>query len=155
MLPLNSLRNGQACFWDHIAFLLFLFGEPLVFLWGTLGSVAAQVGPPGPALGHPRSGLELLWGCLGIILGRIREKMSAVTPIASRWLSSTAPAHKIDPLEFARRSRRSRRSRQSRGNGPRTVNQDLPSTRAGDQDDVSLTNSLKLCSLGFICSIPS
>ena len=45
-----------------------------------------------------------------------------------------------DPLEFARRSRRSSRSRR---NSPRTTVQDLPSTRAGDQDDVSFTNSLK------------
>ena len=44
---------------------------------------------------------------------------------------------KIDPLELASGSSR------SRGHGSQTTVQTPPSTRAGDQDDVSFTNSLK------------
>ena len=36
------------------------------------------------------------------------------------------------------------------GNGPRTTVQDLPSTRAGGQDEVSFTNSLKLDFPGWL-----
>ena len=80
---------------------LSLFGEPLAplkkRLWCTLGNLGAHFGPPGAALGRPGCALKLLWECLGTILALIGEKVSAGTPIASRWLSSTAPAHKNKP----------------------------------------------------------
>ena len=77
-----------------------LSGPHCVPFVGTLGSLGAHFGPPGAASGRPGSALELLWGCLGTILGLIGKKMlkvSAGSPIASRWLSTTAPAHKNRP----------------------------------------------------------
>ena len=80
------------------------------------------------------------------------------TPNSSFWTRKTSNSMKITELgnsEFGRRgpelgrrgpelSRRGpelgRRGRQS---GGRWCSSDLPSTRAGSQDDVSLTNSLK------------
>ena len=77
---------------------------PFVPLWGTFGVSLGHLGQSWgalwatwAALGRPGGALELLWGCLGTILGLIGKKVSAGTPIASRWLSSTAPAHKNRP----------------------------------------------------------
>ena len=66
------------------------------------------------------------------------------------WLSSNAPAHKIKPpgilpsLPVATRGYPSLPAA-TPGNGVRNCCSDPTSTRAGGQDDVSYTNSLKLC----------
>ena len=66
------------------------------------------------------------------------------TPNSSFWTRKTSNSMKIMELgnsEFGRRGPEfGRRGRQS---GGRWCSSDLPSTRAGSQDDVSLTNSLK------------
>ena len=130
---------------DRIAFVLCRIGETSASLWGTSGSVEAHFGPPGASLGHPGRALELLWGCLGIILCLIEKKCPPGHPSQADGSQVPRLRTKIDQLELACRSRRSCRSCRFRRNGPRTAVQDLPSTRARDQDDVSFTNSLKLC----------
>ena len=106
--------------------------------WGTLANL-------GTHFGHLRlhwGVLELPWGCFGDDFGLFwassEKKLSVGTPPQADGSQVPRLRTKTDPLEFACRSRG------SRGNGPRTTVQDLPSTRAGDQDDVSFTNSLKL-----------
>ena len=105
------------------------FGEFLVSLWGTLGSLGTHFGPPGAALGRPGSTLELLWDNSG---PHWEKKCHAGHPLRAEASQVPCLRAKTSLLEFARRSWRSWR------NGPGTTVQDLPSTRAGDQDDVSL-----------------
>ena len=120
-------------------------GLPLVIPWGLFGSL----GPPFRSLWVSLDALWLrfgrLWGARGIpwgALGRPWDPLGDLGVFGSLWEpppqadGSQVPRlrTKTSLLELARRSRR---------NGPRTTVQDLPSTRAGDQDDVSFTNSLK------------
>ena len=116
-----------------------LFGAPWAILGRTLGHLGLHWG----VLGVP-------WNCFGDALGlfwaSLEKKCPRKPPSQADGSQMPRLGTKTDPLEFARRSRGSRRSR---GNGPQTTVQDLPSTRAGDQDDVSFTNSLEL-SLGLI-----
>ena len=109
--------------------------------WGTLANL-------GTHFGHLRlhwGVLELPWGCFGDDFGLFwassEKKLSVGTPPQADGSQVPRLRTKIDSLELADRSRRSRRSRR---NGPRTTVQTLRSTRAGGQDDVSFTNSLKL-----------
>ena len=112
---------------------------PCVSLWGTY---AVSLGHLGRSWGY----IGVSWECLGTALGmpwdfsgpHWKKSVRGNPHRKPMALKYRACAQKIDPLEFACRSRRSRR------NGPQTTVQDLPSTRAGDQDDVSFTNSLKL-----------
>ena len=83
-------------------------------------------------------------GSLGAHFGTIRIALEFLRPpeTPSQADGSQVPRlrTKIDPLAFAYGSRR---------NGPRTTVQTLRSTRAGGQDDVSFTNSLKLHDVYF------
>ena len=114
-------------------------------LWRLIGELWAILGRTLGHLGLHWGVLELPWDCVGDDFGLIWASSEKKCPPGhpSQADGSQVPRlrTKIDPLEFARRFRRSRRSRR---NGPRSTVQDLPSTRAGDQDDVSFTNSLKL-----------
>ena len=125
--PLNSLWSARACFGDCIALLLSPFWEPLGPLWVTLGSFGTHFGTPGDALGS-------LGGAVGASWGSIGHLVPQETPSQTEGSQVPRLRTKTSLLEFARWSRGSRRSRR---NGPRTTVQDLPSTRAGDQDDVS------------------
>ena len=111
---------------------------PFVSLWGTFGVSLGHLGLHWGVLGVP-------WNCFRDALGQFWDSLEKKCPPGhpSQADGSQVPRlrTKTDPLEFACRSRGSRRSR---GNGPQTTVQDLPSTRAGDQDDVSFTNSLKI-----------
>ena len=124
-------------------------GLPLVIPWGLFGSL----GPPFRSLWVSLDALWLpfgrLWGARGIpwgALGRPWDPLGDLGVFGSLWEpppqadGSQVPRlrTKTSLLEFARRSRRFRR------NGPRTTVQAPRSTRAGDQDDVSFTNSLKI-----------
>ena len=113
-----------------------LFGAPWAVLGRTLGHLGLHWGILGAA-----------WNCFGDALGLFWASFEKKCPLGhpSQANGSQVPRlrTKIDPLELACRSRRSCRFRR---NGPRTAVQDLPSTRAGDQDDVSFTNSLNLFS---------
>ena len=71
-------------------------GAPL----GCLGAhFGAFIGMSRGCLGSTSAHLGSMLACLGIILilGHIGTLVSAGTPMASRWLSSTAPAHKTKP----------------------------------------------------------
>ena len=111
-----------------------LFGAPWAVLGCTLGHLGLHWGVR-----------EAPWNCFGDALGLFCASLRKNCPPGhpSQADGSQVPRlrTKIDQMELARRSCRSRRFRR---NGPRTAVQDLPSTRAGDQDDVSFTNSLKL-----------
>ena len=72
-------------------------GAPLGRLGAHFGAPGAALGCLGDALGPLRDTLGSMLACLGIILGHSGILVSAGTPIASRWLSSTAPAHKNKP----------------------------------------------------------
>ena len=126
--PLNSLWSARACFGDCIALLLSLFWEPSWPLWNTLGSLGAHFGTPGSPLRHLRgvSGQHWRFCVHRRPLRKPRAlKYRACAQKLTRW-----NLHPDEP-RFV-------------GNGPRTTIQDIPSTRAGDQDDMSFTNSLKL-----------
>ena len=99
-------------------------------------------------LGTFMASLEYLgqsWGTLWDTWVSIRTALEILSPPETppQADGSQVPRlrTKTDPLEFTLRSRRSRRFRR---NGPQTTVQGPRSTRAGDQDDVSFTNSLKL-----------
>ena len=117
---------------------------PLVSLWGTFG---VSLGHPGRPLGHLGLHWSLLaapWNCFGDALGlfctSLRKKCPPGHPSQADGSQVPRLRTKTDPLVHASRFRRFRRSR---GNSPRTGVEDLLSTRAGDQDDVSFTNSFK------------
>ena len=138
---LNSICTAQACFGDCVALPWSLFGGPLASHWGTLANL-------GTHFGHLRlhwGVLQLPWGCFGDDFGLFwassEKELSVGTPPQADGSQVPRLRTKIDSLELADGSRRSRRSRR---NGPRTTVQTLRSTRAGGQDDVSFTNSLKL-----------
>ena len=130
----TTLRSFCFSLWN----LWCLFGAP----WAVLGRTLEHLGLHWGTLGAA-------WNCFGYALGLFWATFEKKCPLGhpSQADGSQVPRlrTKIAPLELARRSCRSRRSRRFRRNGPRTPAQDLPSTRAGDQDDVSFTNSLKLC----------
>ena len=148
----------------YIGFLRSRFETPRRSLRPALlfGSLWGAIGLPGGALGHTLGHLGLHWGVLGMPWdhfgtpwARCWHVWGSFWDILELWCPQEPPPQadgsqvprlrtKTSLLEFARRSNRSRRSRRFRRNGPRTTVQDLPSTRAGDQDDVSFTNSLKL-----------
>ena len=135
--------------WGALGLLLSLLGAPFGLLWNALGR-------HWDALGHTLGHLGLHWGVLGMPWdhfgtpwARCWDASGSFWAILDIWCPQEPPPQadgsqvprlrtKTSLLEFARRSYGSRR------NGPRTTVQDLPSTRAGDQDDVSFTNSLKL-----------
>ena len=133
--PLNSLWSARACFGDCIALLLSLFGN----LCGLFGA-------PWAVLRHTLGHLGLHWDVLGASRDSIGDFASTGDSFASRGPSSTifstAPAHKTKPDGICIQMCPDEPMWQR--NGPRTANQDLPSTRAGDQDDMSFTSSLKL-----------
>ena len=112
-------------------------GAPLGRLGAHFGAPGTALGCLGDALGPLRDTLGSTLACQGIILGHFGTLVSAGTPSQADGSQVPRLRTKTSLLEFARRSRRSRRT------GPQTTVQDLPSTRAGDQDDVSFTNSLK------------
>ena len=119
-------------------FLLGHFGKTWSALWAAWDRIGASWERLGIALGMPwdYSGplpWEQFWGCLG-------QTVFAGTPTASRWLSSTAPAHKNKPAGSMDDGGPSVPSVMVSG----TTLQTLPSTRAGDEDDASFINSLKL-----------
>ena len=77
---------------------------PFVSLWGTFGVSLGHLGQSWGALWATWGCIGASWECLGIALGMPWdysephwEKMCTGTPTASRWLSSTAPAHKNRP----------------------------------------------------------
>ena len=133
-MPRHALGTALRPFCLSLGNLWRLFGAP----WAVLGRTLGHLGLHWGVLGVP-------WNCFGDALGLFWASLKKKRPPGhpSQADGSQVPRlrTKTDPLEFACRSRRSRRSRR---NGPRTRVQDLPSTRAGDQDDVSFTNSLKL-----------
>ena len=122
-LPGGALRHAL----EHLG----LHWDVLRMLWGVFGT---RFGTPWAPLGGLGDAWGPFWATLEILCPR-------ETPSQADGSQVLRLRTKTDPLGFARRSRRSRRSR---GNGPQTTVQDLPSTRAGDQDDVSFTNFLKL-----------
>ena len=75
---------------------------------------------------------------MGPLLAELEIWASEGDPTAGQWLSSTAPAHKIKPPGILPRLPAA-----TRGSGVRNRYSDPTSTRAGGQDDVSYTNSLK------------
>ena len=101
-------------------------------LWGLHGAHLVFL------LGHTLGHLGMHWGVLRVQWGPLRAALDIWCPreTPSQAEGSQVPRlrTKTSLLELARWSRRSQRSRQ---NSPRTTVQDLPSTRAGDQDDVS------------------
>ena len=128
------------------------------FSLGSLGLSLGRLGRHWDALGHTLVHLGLHWGVLGMpwdhfgTWTRCCHVWGSFWDILELWCPQEPPSQtdgsqvprlrtKTSFLEFARRFRWSSRSWR---NGPRTTVQDLPSTRAGDQDDVSFTNSLKL-----------
>ena len=133
-------------------------GPALCSFCFSLGSLGLSLGRHWDALGH--TGLH--WGVLGMPWdhfgtpwARCWHVWGSFWDILELWCPQEPPSQadgsqvprlrtKTSLLELACRSCQSRRSRRSRRNGPRTTVQDLPSTRAGDQDDVSFTTSLKL-----------
>ena len=121
---------------------------PFVSLWGTFGVSLGHLGQSWGALWVHWGVLGAPCNCFGDALGlfwaSLEKKCPPGHPSQADGFQVPRLRTKTDPLEFARRSRRSRR------NGPQTTVQDLPSTRAGDQDDVSFTNSLKL----FVAKLP-
>jgi len=122
-------------------------------------SLSGALGRQWDALGHTLGHLGLHWGVLGMPWdhfgtpwARCWHVWGSFWDILELWSPQEPPSQadgsqvprlrtKTSLLEFARRSSRSRRCRR---NGPRTTVQVRRSTRAGDQDDVSFTNSLKL-----------
>ena len=128
-------------------------------LWEALGSPGDALGRHWDALGHTLGHLGLHWGFLGMPWdhfgtpwARCWHVWGSFWDILVLWCPQEPPSQadgsqvprlrtKTSLLEFARRSNRSRRFRR---NGPQTTVQTLRSTRAGGQDDVSFTNSLKL-----------
>ena len=107
-------------------------GLSLGRLGAPLGCLGTHFGAPGAALGCLGDALGPLWdtlgsmlGCLGIILGHIGHLVSAGTPTASRWLSSTAPAHKNRPAGTCIRMNQC-----DVRNGPRTGVSQTPSNYA-------------------------
>ena len=128
-------------FWGLRCLQWSLFGGPLASHWGTLANL-------GTHFGHLRlhwGVLELPWGCFGDDFGLFwasSEKNSPWDPhrkpmalkycaCAQKQASWNLPAGPGGPVQIRR-------------NGPQTTVQTLRSTRAGGQDDVSFTNSLKL-----------
>ena len=111
-----------------------LFGAP----WAVLGRTLRHLGLPWGVLGVP---LNCFGDALGLFCASLRKKCPPGHPSQADGSQVPRLRTKTDPLVHASRFCRFRRSR---GNGPRTTVQDLPSTRARDEDDVSFTNSLKL-----------
>ena len=77
---------------------------PFASLWGTFGISLGHLGQSWGALWATWGCLGASSECLGIALGMPWDysgphckKRDRRTPIASRWLSSTAPAHKNRP----------------------------------------------------------
>ena len=129
------------------------FGTGLLSSCFPFGNVWRFFGAPWAALGRTLGPLGLHWGtlrapwnCFGDALGlfwaSLEKKCLPGHPSQADGSQVPRLRTKTDPLEFACWSSRSRR------NGPRTTVQDLPSTHAGDQDDVSFTNTLKLWEKG-------
>ena len=117
----------------------------------SFGNLCGLFGTPWAVLGHTLGHLGLHWDVLGASRDSIGDFASTGDPFASRGLSSTAPAHKNRPAGICIRIPEVPEvpevlevNQCDVHSGPRTAVQDLPSTRAGDQDDVSFTNSLKL-----------
>ena len=107
-----------------------LFGAP----WAVLGRTLRHLGLPLGVLGVP---LNCFGDALGSFCASLRKKCPPGHPSQADGSQVPRLRTKTDLLELARR------------NGPRTTVQDLPSIRAGDQDDVSFTNSLKLLNMKF------
>ena len=133
---MNSLWSARACFGDCIALLLSLFWKPSWPLWSTLGSLGAHFGIPVSPSGRPWDVSGQLW----------RFCVHRGPPSQADGSQVPRLRTKIDPPELASGSSRSRR------NGPQTTVQTPRSTRAGDQNDVSFTNSLKLCITMHYCT---
>ena len=108
---------------------------PFVSLLGTFVASLEHLGQSWGTLWDTWVSIETSSGCLGTALEILRPPE---TPSQAEGSQVPRLRTKIDPLELASGLCRSRR------NGPQTTVQTPPSTRAGDQDDVSFTNSLKL-----------
>ena len=128
--PFASLWLPSGCPW-----------APLGCPRAALGSPWASLGCPWAHLGCPWAPSECPWlplGCAWASFGR---------PWVSLEIPGGPPQKKVAqvPRLRTRSSLRefARRSRWSRGNGVMKCCSDPPSTRAGGQDYVSFTNSLK------------
>ncbi len=122
-LPWSPLWPSQAPLGCPLA----AFGRPLGPLWANFGRLSLLWG----ALGLPLGCLGSLWGALGQ-LGRLRGPHRRPMALKYRaWRQNQAsgnlPADPADPGEVVARS----------------AVRSPTSTRAGGQDDVSFTNSLK------------
>ena len=125
---------------------------PFVSLWGALGSLWDALGRHWDALGHTLGHLGLHWRVLGMPWDRFGTPWARCWHVwGSFWdifeLRCAEPPSRADGSHVPRlRTKTSllELARRFRGNGLRTTVQAPRSTRAGDQDDVSFTNSLKL-----------
>ena len=142
-LVLVALGLALGCLWR--------FWHPLGFLFAALGplgdpigSLEGPLGPLGPPLGVPPGSLWVPLGCLGCTgrFSQICRKLDAQFRANVSILQCLRIKNSL--AEFIPGSRGSRLSAQS---GARAAVPN-PTSRAGGQDDVSFTNSLKLYALG-------
>jgi len=122
------------CLWNA-------FGAP----WADFGFHFDSLGSPWALSGRPLGAFGPLWPALGPPLALFGQPLGHIGNFIEIWMSFTEkcvkftkPYSKITFCVFARRSRR------SHGSGVMKCCSDPPFTRAGGQDDVSFTNSLKL-----------
>ena len=124
---------------------------------GSLGLSLGRLGAPSGCLGThngaPWGCIGVPWGCLGTTLGHLELDVGMPGDHFGPYLTFGVrrnPHRKPMALKYRDCAQKQASwnlpggIRRSRRNGPRTTVQDLPSTRAGHQDDVSFTNSLKL-----------
>ena len=131
--------------WTHFGVPRHALGTALRSFCLSFGNLCGLFGAPWAVLGHTLGRLGLHWDVLGASRDSMGDFASTRDSFASRGLSSTAPAHKNRPAGICIEIHPD--EPMWLGNGPRTAVQDLPSTRAGDQDDVSFPNSLKLVAI--------
>ena len=132
-LPLASF----GCLWNA-------FGAP----WVDFGLRFDSLGSPWALSGRPLGAFGSLWPALGPPLALFGQPLGHIGNFIENWTSFTEKCVKFTKLSskygfcvFARFARLSHGSRRS---GGMKCCSDPPSTRAGGQDDVSFTNSLKL-----------
>ena len=135
--PFGSLRGALGLPWGGLG-----------LLWDPLGPPMASLGCPWAHLGCPWAPSECLWlplGCAWASFGRLWVSLDIPGGPPQKKVAQVPRLRTRSSLgEFAQRSRGSCRSRGSPGNGVMKCCSDPPSTRAGGQDYVSFTNSLKL-----------
>ena len=127
---LASFELAFNSFWACIAFLLSFFGEP----WALFGTPWGAIGIPRGTLWGTWDCIGVSWGCLGTTSGHLGLDVGmSGDHLGTYWNSGVrrnphrnCPAVPGVPAVPAKRSA------------------NYSSTRAGNQDDVSFTNSLKL-----------